>query len=127
MDVNPALSLSGCVCLKEETCNWCLSAPIRLDELWDHLVKISRDRQGAMKRERAGEGTFANAFRQLKENDTGVGLLIDRLSAKFYPLNPLIARCDISIFGMNSPKNLTLRKEPHLKLQTMYNYQIHYT
>ena len=28
---------------------------------------------------------------------------------------------------MNSPKTLTLREEPNFKLQTTYDYQIHYT
>ena len=43
-------------------------------------------------------------------------------SAKNFPHDPFIASCDISIFGMNSPKTLTLREETNFKLQTMYNH-----
>ena len=48
-------------------------------------------------------------------------------SAKDFPHDPFIVCCDIFIFGMNSPKDLTLREEPNIKLQTTYNYQINYT
>ena len=48
-------------------------------------------------------------------------------SAKDFPHDPFIVGCDISIFGMNSPKDITLRDEPNFKLQTTYDYQIHYT
>ena len=48
-------------------------------------------------------------------------------SAKDFPHDLFIVDCDKSIFGMNSQKIFTLRDEPNFKLQTMYNYQIHYT
>ena len=43
--------------------------------------------------------------------------------SKDFPHDPFIVGCDISIFGMNSPKDLTLRDEPNFKLQTTYLYQ----
>ena len=48
-------------------------------------------------------------------------------SAKDFPHDPFIVCCDIFIFGMNTPKDLQLREEPNIKLQTTYNYQINYT
>ena len=48
-------------------------------------------------------------------------------SDKDFPHDPFIAICDISIFDMNSQKDLTLGEEPNFKLQTTYNYQINYT
>ena len=47
-------------------------------------------------------------------------------SAKDFPHDHFITSCDISIFGMNSHKGLTLREEHNLKLQTTYNYQINH-
>ena len=43
-------------------------------------------------------------------------------SSKDFPCDPFIVSCDISIFGMNSQKDIILRKEPNFKLQTTYNY-----